>query len=54
MKVLKVEFILEKKDKTDIDQEFVSKFSDDFIGFVESHCLAWHGHFTITEKGEIK
>jgi len=50
MKVLKVEFILEKKDKSDIEQEFANMISDDFIGFAESHGLDWHGHFTIIEK----
>ena len=50
MKILKVNYVLEKEDGSDIDQKFVNKFSDDFIEFVESQKLVWCGHFDIIEK----
>ena len=52
MKVLKISFTLEKLDGSDVDQEFVNKFNDEFIEFVESHNLDWYGHFNIVEKEE--
>jgi len=47
MQVLKVRFILKKPDGSDIDQDYVSKYCDEFIEFVEKHNLDWYGHFSI-------